>query len=492
MTDVVDLTEVFSETLARVRARMDADANAGLDPTDPAFIDTREGTFYWDLTQPSAMECARLWDAMTETVAAAFPSTAWGDYLDEHGQTFALTRDPAYSATGQLTFITDKPTLVAAGTQASTLQTATGDANTFQTTESGTTGALLPVPTGVTVTPAATGGFLSAGTRYYHVTALNQFGETTGTSDIAGVTTGTTSKNTIAWTAVAGATSYAVYVSTATGSLGNLVKTTTSTSVVDDGTVTPSTAEPSVNTTSGITVDADALVAGSAGNVAAGAISSLDSVLPDVISVTNLTAMSGGAEEESDDDFRIRIIGEYVGTSGGGNVTDYNRWSASQGISRVTVVPVWNGPGTVLVIAMQPNGSPVAASVVTALQQYLDPVPGLGQGQAPIGATVSVVTSTVLTVNIVAGVDGENGYTLDGTGNTIATRQAILTALQAYLQGLEPGDTLVYQHLQAAFFVTGIHKITGLTVNGGTADITLASGTTPQVPVLGTATLTDV
>ena len=191
MTDVVDLTEVFSETLARVRARMDADANAGLIATDPAFIDIREGTFYWDMTQPSAMECARLWDAMTETVAAAFPSTAWGDYLDEHGATFGLTRDPAVAATRPLTFIADQPTLVAAGTMASSIESATGDTITFQTTESGTTSSLLTIPTGVGVTPASTGGFLSAGTRYYHVTAVNSFGETTGSADVAGVTTGT-------------------------------------------------------------------------------------------------------------------------------------------------------------------------------------------------------------------------------------------------------------------------------------------------------------
>ena len=152
MTDIVDLSEVFSETLARVRARMDADANMGLTTDDPALIDTREGTFYWDMTQPPAMECARLWDAMTETVAAAFPSTAWGDYLDEHGATFGLTRSPAIASTGQLTFIASEATLIGAGTQASSVASTTGDTNTYETTEGGTTNDPLPIPSGVTVT----------------------------------------------------------------------------------------------------------------------------------------------------------------------------------------------------------------------------------------------------------------------------------------------------------------------------------------------------
>ena len=493
MTDVVDLTEVFSETLARVRARMDADANMGLTQDDPAFIDTREGTFYWDMTQPSAMECARLWDAMTETVAAAFPSTAWGDYLDEHGATFALTRDPAVAATGQLTFLTDQATPIAAGTQVSTLASATGDTVSFQTAAAGTSSVPLPIPTGVTVTPSNSGGLLAAGTRYYHVTALNAFGETTPTADLPGVTTGTTGMNTIAWVAVPGATAYRIYATPTPGTPAQLINSVAGVlSYVDDGRITLGGLEPTVNTTSGLTLNAVALNVGSAGNVAAGAVSSLDSVLPHVLSVTNPAPMTGGVEEESDADFRTRIIGEFSGTSGGGNVTDYKRWATAQGIPRTAVTPVWNGPGTVLVIAMNADGSPIGSTVLSALQLYLDPVPGLGQGQAPIGATVTVVTSSLLPISITAGVDGETGYTLDGTGNTIAMRAAILASLTAYLATLQPGDTLIYQHLQAAFFVTGVHKVTGLTVNASTGDILLGGGLSPQVATLGIVTLTDV
>ena len=105
---------------------------------------------------------------------------------------------------------------------------------------------------------------------------------------------------------------------------------------------------------------------------------------------------------------------------------------------------------------------------------------------------MTVVTSTLLGITIVAQVDGEPGYTLDGIGGTIATRQSILDSIAAYLRGLQPGDQVVYQHLQAAFFVPGVHKVTSLTVNGGTGDITLFGGLTPQVPKLGTVTLTDV
>ena len=102
-----------------------------------------------------------------------------------------------------------------------------------------------------------------------------------------------------------GASSYNVYVTQTASSMGELLATVSALTYVDTGSATPSPSgiEPSVNTTSGVaSVDAQALDAGSAGNVSAPeAIVSLDTVLTHVISVTNLEPMSGGAEEESDE-----------------------------------------------------------------------------------------------------------------------------------------------------------------------------------------------
>src|SRR5579862_4828423 len=119
-SDPIGFTPLFNETLARIRARLDADVNAGLVETDPGWIDTREGSMYWILTQVFGLEAARLWDALgSETPAAAFPSLAWGPYLDAHGNTFALTRKPAIAATGLVVFAGTPGTLIATGTQVS-------------------------------------------------------------------------------------------------------------------------------------------------------------------------------------------------------------------------------------------------------------------------------------------------------------------------------------------------------------------------------------
>lgn len=497
MTDLADLTELFSETLARVRARLDADANSGLVETDPEWIDTREGSFYWDMTQPPALEIARLWDAMTETAAAAFPSTAWGDYLDEHGTTFGLTRDPAVAAIGSLVFVATDVVLIAAGTQASSVAPITGDVVTFQTTETGQTCALLITPTNVAVSASQTGGSLGAATRYYHVTALNQFGETLGSADQAAVTSSNTGQNTITWDPVDGASSYQVYVTQVATVFGDppsgqLVGSTVATTFIDDGTINPSNPEPTINTTSGVVLAATATETGTVGNVAPGAITSLDTVISEVYTVNNPDVFEGGQDEESDDDFRIEILGEYLGTSGGGNQADYRRWVADQGVERSSVIPTWNGPGTVMVVIMQGDGSPTPLLVPT-IQAFLDPVAGQGQGQAPIGATVTVTTSTVLSVDITCVVIPQAGYSLDGANSTIAYRATILSALSSYLNSLGPGDLIVFEHVQACFFVPGVEDISGTVITTTSGSITsgsipLSSGTSPQVARLGTTT----
>lgn len=122
--DFLDFLPLFVETSDTIRARLDADVNAGVDPTDPNFIDTTEGGMYFDLTQPLVLEMERIWDALSaETPAVMFPAFAWGEYLDEWGVTVNLPRKPAVAAVGFVTFVGNTGGLIATGTQVSPLQT---------------------------------------------------------------------------------------------------------------------------------------------------------------------------------------------------------------------------------------------------------------------------------------------------------------------------------------------------------------------------------
>ena len=105
-------------------------------------------------------------------------------------------------------------------------------------------------PTGVTLTQSSTGGTLAAGTYTYQATATTPHGETLPSTAVSTTfASGTTNSVTVSWTAVAGATGYKVYGRTAGAEkLIATISSGTTTSFVDDGSVTPSGNEPTVNT----------------------------------------------------------------------------------------------------------------------------------------------------------------------------------------------------------------------------------------------------
>src|SRR4051812_47397706 len=103
--DFIDLTPLVVETIETIRERMDTDANAGKIPTDEDFIDVTEGGAFWDLTQTPALEAERLWDFLgTEVVAAMFVQSAWGAWLDMHGEMLGVPRKPEAFASGEVQF----------------------------------------------------------------------------------------------------------------------------------------------------------------------------------------------------------------------------------------------------------------------------------------------------------------------------------------------------------------------------------------------------
>jgi uncharacterized phage protein gp47/JayE len=387
---VLDFLPLFRETVDTVRARVDADMNAGVDPTDPAFIDTTEGGIAYDLTQPVVIEIVRLYDALaTEYPAAATPLFAFGTYLDYWGDVVDVPRKDATFATGVVRFTGTIGRLVATGTQVSTLQT---DPN-VDPPEFAVTG-----PGGVI--PA--GGFID--------------------------------------------------------------------------------------------LPVQAVRSGTEGNVAAGTVVVLETPNADIAAVTNLAAITAGTEVETDDSYSDRILLEFSQPPGAGNQADYIRWAlAYPGIGHATVQPLWNGAGTVRVIVTDDDNNPVSGVIVSGLQALLDPVPQQGAGQAPIGALVTVATPTPVTINVSATVTFEGGYSLDGTGGTVAVRQAIVDAITDYVNGLGPGQEVVFRHLEARFFqVQGVHDVSNLLING-VGQAGAGGGNQPitglQVADIGTVTL---
>lgn len=120
-------------------------------------------------------------------------------------------------------------------------------------TVAGLTAASLAAPVLNTATTATTGGTLAATTYFYVLTALNANGETLQSNEISRVTTGSTSTVSHSWSAVAGATGYKLYRSTATTTETLLTTLGAVTSYTDTGALTPGAAVPPTANTTAVT-----------------------------------------------------------------------------------------------------------------------------------------------------------------------------------------------------------------------------------------------
>lgn len=246
--------------------------------------------------------------------------------------------------------------------------------------------------------------------------------------------------------------------------------------------------------------------AGTIGNQYTGAI------LP-ITAISGLTTAEltdiivDGSDEETDDELRARLTLALQEKPFAGNIASYRKMlleleevgGVPLKLSGVQVYPVWNGAGTVKCSVIGSDYLPISNELLALLQNAVDPTvdSGEGIGMAPIGAQVTMVTPTSVTVNIAA--------TLSLSGTTIESVQTLInTAISKYLteirtewgtpdSGNNYSSTVFLARVIAAILtVSGVTNVSSVTINGSAADLVLTeSASTQQVPVLGTVTLTE-
>ncbi|MDI6711460.1 MAG: baseplate J/gp47 family protein [Bacillota bacterium] len=256
----------------------------------------------------------------------------------------------------------------------------------------------------------------------------------------------------------------------------------------EDGTVQLQTTSDATLLAGATAVDipAEATVPGVAGNLAAGVTLHQVGVAVSLIETATVkTAFAGGRDPESDDQLRARYLQILRAPGTSGNKADYARWAMEvSGVGGVYVEPLWDGPGTVRLHLIDTAKQPAAVDLVAAVQAYIAPQPGQGEGKAPIGAAVTVVAATPITIDIAATV------TLDGSRLLAEVQADYVAALTAYLRELAFADdpTVRYSRLGPLLLdVAGVTDYANLLLNGGTSNVPIGAG---QVAVLGTVTLT--
>ena len=227
-----------------------------------------------------------------------------------------------------------------------------------------------------------------------------------------------------------------------------------------------------------LSVPVQAVTPGSAGNVVIGAVSLIQTAINGVSTVTNGAPFAGGLDAESDAAFRIRF-GLYVASLAKATKTAIAGAIASvqQGLSftvtEATNYAGQNQAGSFYVVVDDGSGSP-PQSLLTAVATAIEAIRPVGTSWAVFGPTV-VLANPNLTV-------------VAATGYSHATvSAAVANAVGALISGLGLGVSLPYSQLAAvAWGVPGVANITGVMLNGGTADL---PATPQQVIRVGTITV---
>lgn len=148
----------------------------------------------------------------------------------------------------------------------------------------------------------------------------------------------------------------------------------------------------------------EAVEAGTVGNTAAQTIVAAQRGY-EIDSVINFQPVTGGLEAESDDSLRGRILSRIALAPLSGARRDYERWAKEvDGVGSVIVQPLWAGPQTVRVLVTDSNNEIANEDLIRKVKEHIDPAEfeGLGEGQAPIGAIVTVDTIEPLPIEVAA------------------------------------------------------------------------------------------
>lgn len=252
------------------------------------------------------------------------------------------------------------------------------------------------------------------------------------------------------------------------------------------------------------TVALVAAVGGALGNADAGTVLTLGVAIGGMASTGTSGVLAGGAEPETDDAFRARMLLAYQAPPQGGALADYVEWAlAVPGVTRAWVTPNGMGAGTVVVYPMLdvsesahagfPQGSNGGATLETRIaaatgDQLL--VANAIFPVRPVTAIVYVVAPTAYAVNV----------TINGLGSiSTATQNAITAALQAVfnLYGAVGGSawpnplpTMVNGTMTPSQLDAAIQSVPGLKPYTLTAPSALITAPAGQLPTLGTVTYT--
>lgn len=230
-------------------------------------------------------------------------------------------------------------------------------------------------------------------------------------------------------------------------------------------------------------VPIEAVIPGTAGNAIADTIVIMATPMTGITGITNPDPITGGTEEESDDELwqRIDAVNISAGNSFVGNDADYKRWAEEvSGVGTALVIPEWNGAGTVKIVLLDSNGEIANAAIVAAVYDYIVSPNNRLERKAPIGATVTVAAPMRLEISYAFVLTLAAGYDVETVVDVFKAE-----LLRYYAEAKDEGIVRYTRVAAVLAGITGVLDYSGLTMNEATANISIDED---EYPVTGTVT----
>lgn len=226
-----------------------------------------------------------------------------------------------------------------------------------------------------------------------------------------------------------------------------------------------------------VTVPVSGETPGAAGNAAAGAVSVIASSIPGVDTVVNAASFFSGSDPENDVAFRARFQLFIASLSRATkSAIAYAIASLEQNLTHVLVEnETYDGAerrGHFYVIINDGTGTPTS--------ETLDLVSAAIEEVRPVGITFGVFAPEIVDVDVALTIHLEQG------ADAVAVRAAVLLAIELHIDALGMGGAVRLTRIaQVAYSAsTSIYNITGIGLNGATADVVANAKQLPRADVI--------
>lgn len=208
-----------------------------------------------------------------------------------------------------------------------------------------------------------------------------------------------------------------------------------------------------------------AMQAGSAGNVIAGSIRVLSVSPVGITGCTNPQALSGGMDEEDDEQLRGRILDSFLRMPNGANCAFYEQGALSfDEVVAAAALPRNRGVGTVDVVVATAQGVP-EQYLLTKLNKYF-------QERREIAVDVAVTAPETVPVNVTVQID---------SADFEQAAEQVERVVRSWFSGQQLGRNVLRAKLSSLVF--GTQGVENYVLLEPEADVPVAKG---QLPVLGT------